>query len=220
MAVSIDPWIGELRMFGAKGVDDYEKKLRSFGNDERKLTEFLAEARAALHFLRNGWEVTMRDRPDLMLRIDGETLYAEVKHMHEKETDRRDARAIANAKPFEWVQVGNIFDDENSDGWQQMCDIAVKKEPQYRAGAQNLLVFVSHSEALDLMLKSAVNEFNDRMWAAGTSSPLRKLGGMMMLSNIYGPSTGMSNVEFYRTVYPMHPISPRVASVLGSGQIA
>jgi len=51
-----------------------------------------------------------------MLEREGETLYAEVKHMNEKETDRRDEEAMAAAGPFEFVQVGNIIDDEKSHG--------------------------------------------------------------------------------------------------------
>jgi hypothetical protein len=65
--VSIDWWIGELRRHGASGVDQYEAKLRSFRGNEQKVFEFIAEARAALLFLRNGIKVVMQDRPDLRL---------------------------------------------------------------------------------------------------------------------------------------------------------
>ena len=78
--VSIDWWIGELRRHGASDVDQYEAKLRSFRDNEQKVFEFIAEARAALLFLRNGIKVVMQDRPDLRLSFNGETIYAEVKH--------------------------------------------------------------------------------------------------------------------------------------------
>ena len=34
----------------------------------------------------------MRDSPDLKLEYDGETIYAEVKHMNGKQTDRCDRK--------------------------------------------------------------------------------------------------------------------------------
>ena len=220
MAISIAPWISELKSLGAKEVDQYERKLKSFATNEQKIFEFLSEARAALLFLRNGWQVTMRDKPDLMLEFDGETIYAEVKHMNEKETDRRDAAAMAAAGQFEFVQVGNIIDDEDEHGWQGMCRTAIKKEPQYLDGEQNILIFVSYSESLDLLLESARNEFDDEVQRAGTASPLRKLGGMMMFSNIQGPSTGFSNVVFCPTCFPLKPISYKLATAMGWGQLA
>jgi hypothetical protein len=54
----------------------------------------------------------------------------------------------------------------------------------------------------------------------GAPSPLRKLGGMMMFSNIFGPSTGMSNIVFCPASFALKPISAKIASVLGWGQLA
>jgi hypothetical protein len=210
----------ELRHHGAKNVDQYEQKLRSFGSNEQKIFELLSEARSALLFLRNGWGVAMRDRPDLMLTFEGQTIYAEVKHINEKETDRRDEIAMAAAGLSEFVRIGDVFADEGDHAYQQMCAIAIKKEPQYLDDEQNILIFVSYSESLDLMLRSSVNEFDDAVQIAGAGSPLRKLGGMMMFSNIYGPSTGFSNVVFCPTSFPLKPVSDKLVSALGWGQLA
>ena len=220
MAISIDWWIAELRKLGAKDVDQYERKLRSFGQNEQKVFEFIAEARAALLFLRNGIGVTMQDRPDLRLELDTEIIYAEVKHQNEKETDRRDEARMAAAGPFEFVQVGNVFEDENQHGWQGMCATAIKKESQYVEGAQNILVFVNHSDSIDLHLLSTVNEFDDAVRKAGAASPLRKLGGMMMFAANYGPRNRWSNVEFIHTEYALQPISCRFAIMMREGQLA
>jgi hypothetical protein len=220
MAVAIEPWISELNRLGAKEVDQYERKLRSFGDNEQKIFEFLSEARAALLFLRSGWCVTMRDSPDLVLKFSGENIYAEIKHMNEKETDRREKAAMAEVAPLEFVQVGNVIDDEGEHGWQGMCRIAIRKVSQYLDGEQNILIFVSYSESLDLFLQSAVNEFDDLVEKAGAASPLRKLGGMMMFSSIIGPVSGMSNVAFCPTRYPLKPISCKLASAMSYGQIA
>jgi len=56
-----------------------------------------------------------------------------------------------------------------------MCATAIKKDPQYAPGFPNILVFVNHSDSLDLHLRSAVNEFGGAVRNAGASSPLRKL---------------------------------------------
>jgi len=101
-----------------------------------------------------------------------------------------------------------------------MCATAIRKEPQYLDGEQNILIFVSYSESLDLLLPSAVHEFDDAVRKAGAASPLRKLGGMTVFSNIYGPSTGMSNVVFCPTSYPSKPIGYKLAQAFGFGQIA
>lgn len=135
MAISLDWWTVELRRYDAEDVDQYEIKLRSFRDNEQKVFKFIAEARAALLFLRNGLKVRMQDRPDLCLDFHGETTFAEVKHQHEKETDRRDEAAIAAAGPYQFVQVGNVIDDEGQHGWLGMCATAIKKEPQYCRGS-------------------------------------------------------------------------------------
>jgi hypothetical protein len=217
MKISIDQWISALCSERAKDVDQYERKLRSLGSNEQKVFEMVSEARAALWFLRRGWTVTMRDRPDLKLEFDGQTVYAEVKHMNEKNTDRRDQEAIRAAREFEFVRVGNVIADEQSHAWQQMCDIAKRKESQYLDGEQNILIFVSYSESLDLMLQSAVNEFDDEVYKAGALSQLRKLGGMGMIRTSFGPSSGMSNVEFIPTRLPLKPISSKIVPALAYG---
>src|SRR5580658_2889600 len=137
MKTSVDQSISALRSQGAKDVDEYERKLRSFGMNEQKVFEMLSEARAALWFLGHGWAVTMRDRPDLKLELDSETVYAEVKHINEKDTDRRDQKAMEAAGEFEFVLVGNVIADEQSHAWQQMCDVAKRKESQYLDDEQN-----------------------------------------------------------------------------------
>ncbi len=105
MTASVEPWIRALRSGGAIGVDGFEAKLMSHGTNHQKVFELLSEARAAVLFLSNGWKVTMRERPDLYLQLGSHEIYAEVKHVHEKETDKRDQEAMAAAEPFQFVNV-------------------------------------------------------------------------------------------------------------------
>src|SRR5262245_54329392 len=128
--------------------------------------------------------------------------------------------ALTRAAELEFVKVGNVEEAEGSHAWQQMCKIAVDKEPQYLEGEQNILIFVCYSDALGLLLETAVNEFNDIVYQAGDSSSLRKLGGMMKLQCGDYIIRAQSNVEFIPTQYPLRPITSAIASVLGWGQFA
>jgi hypothetical protein len=49
-------------------------------------------------FLRTGWQVTMRDKPDLYVELNGALLCAEVKHFNWKATDTGDEEAMAAAR--------------------------------------------------------------------------------------------------------------------------
>jgi hypothetical protein len=220
VTISIDQWIADLKGHRAEEVDQYERKLKSFGRNEQKVFEMLSEARAAMLFLRNGWQVTMQDRPDLLLKFRSEVLGAEVKHFNFKGTDQRDNDAMAAAGEFEFVKIGNVIDNEGKHAWQQMCANAIHKEPQYLDGFPNILIFVSYNDSLDLMLRSAVNEFDDEVRRAGPTSPLRKLGGMMMLAPNNGPSTSWSNIGFCPTAHPHHPIGYKLVFAMGQAQIA
>lgn len=211
--------LNELRRLGARGVDQYEAKLRSFGGNRQKIFEFLSEARAARLFLNNGMEVTMRDKPDLELRFRGETIYAEVKHQNEKAVDRRDDAAM-RARPFEFIRVGNVFEDERQQGYEGMCRTAIKKVAQYVDGAPNILIFVNYSDSLDLMLGTAVQEFDLAVQREGQQSPLRKLGGMMMFNASYGPRNGWSNVEFECLLHPFYSINACFVETMRQGQLA
>jgi hypothetical protein len=74
------------------------------------------------------------------------------------------------AGPFEFVQAGNVIEHEDGHGWQGMCANAIKNEPQYLDGEQNILIFVSYSESLDLLLQSATKEFDDTVRKVGRAS--------------------------------------------------
>ena len=76
--------VAQLRNAGAGGVDQYEARLRCNAGNPDTLANLFCEGLAALMFLRNNWQVTLRERPDLELRLDGDLLYAEVKRFARK----------------------------------------------------------------------------------------------------------------------------------------
>ena len=211
----VEEVIAQLQQAGANGVDEYAARLRSYGVDSPKVAEFISEGRVALMFLRNGWSVTLQDRPDLLLEFAGEKLYAEVKHFRMKAADRRDEAVMkATEDGGLFVRVGCVVGDEGRQAWEQMYDTAVKKAPQYIDGAANILIFDSHSNSLDLMLQSAVNEFDESIDRQGADPARRRLSGMMMLSPNLCISTGGTNVEFIPTRKPDVPLSLTLAHAL------
>jgi hypothetical protein len=219
MVLSISDWASALRSNGATAVDQYEEKLRSFGSNSQKVFEMLSEARAAIMFLRAGVGVTMRDKPDLFLEFNGQQLYAEVKHFNWKATDTRDEETM-RARPLEFVRVGNVVDDEGKHQYEQMCSIAMRKVSQYMAGFPNILVFVNHSPSVDLMLQSAVNEYDDEVRKPGANPDLRKLSGMMMLGTIARVGFGGGNIDLQPTRYAYRPLSYAFGAAMGQIQFA
>jgi hypothetical protein len=80
--------VAQLRNAGAGGLDQYEARLRNNVGNPDKLADLFCEGLAALMFLYNAWQVTLRESPDLQLGLHGDVLYAEVKRFYEKEQDR------------------------------------------------------------------------------------------------------------------------------------
>jgi hypothetical protein len=96
------------------------------------------------------------------------------------------------------------------------CRVAIKKTPVYVEGAANILVVVSDSECLDLMVDSAVHEYDERALASGDAR-LRRLNGIMLVNRgrtSFRPIP--SNVEFCQTQHAAVKLSERLATALGA----
>lgn len=213
--MAIGRHVAQLRNAGAGGVDQYEARLRDNAGNPDTLASLFCEGLAALMFLRNDWEVTLRERPDLELRLDGHLLYAEVKRFCEKEQDRLNEQAMLDAPDDLLVRLDDPTQTEGKTAWEQIVDVAVKKVPVYIEGAPNILVVVSDSECLDLMVSSAVHEYDERVLASGDAR-LRRLNGIVMVSR--GRLTLRpvpSNVEFCRTQHAAVRLNDSLAAGLG-----
>jgi hypothetical protein len=121
----IDDWISKLKVKGATGIEQYERRLKENAGNEEVLNDLLFEARAALMFLHYDWRIVLRESPDLDLSLNGELLYAEVKHFREKEQDRLDEQAMLAATNL--VRTGDLRKTEKSEPWEQIVDVMVKK---------------------------------------------------------------------------------------------
>ena len=205
--------VARLRNAGAGGLDQYEARLR---HSPDKLADLVYEGLAALMFLRNGWQVTLRESPDLELKFHGEVVYAEVKRFHEKEQDRLNEPAMLDAADEFLVPLDDPTDLEGMPAWKQIVDVAIRKAPVYVEGAANILIVESDSECLDLMAESAVHEYNEKALAAGDTRLLR-LNGIMVVNRgriICRPVP--SNVEFCQTQRAAVPLNERLAMALDS----
>ncbi len=213
-SMDIDEHIAQLRDAGVDGLAQYETRLRNNAANPDKLANLFCEGRAALMFLRNGWQVTLRESPDLQLGLHGDMLYAEVKRFYEKQQDRLNERAMSDATDDFLVRLDDPTETEGKTAWEQMVDVAISKVPVYIEGAANILVVVSDSECLDLMADSAVHEYDER---ALESDDLRRrrLNGIMLVNR--GRTSGRpipSNVEFCRTQHTAVPLNERLAMAL------
>src|SRR5229473_4849835 len=123
-----DEYLAALQALNPGGLADYARKLRRNAGNPRGVYDLLAEGRAALMFLRNGWHVEMRERPDLMLERDGDIIYAEVKHFHRKLQDELDEQ-VMNAETYDdlddlLIPVGDTMELEGVPPWRQVANVA------------------------------------------------------------------------------------------------
>lgn len=213
VGAAIDYYVTRLRAAGARGVDTYEKMVRNNSGKESQVLNFLSEAVTTLMFLEHG-DVLMRDKPDLFVKLRGESFYAEVKHFNRKEQDDLDDEAERNAPELELVRVGDTVPKEGKTTWRQIADVANSKQGSYIKGAVNVLVIHSDSDALYGMCESGANEFSDDMKSAPLDSPLRRLNGIMLINCLMGFHRGPSNVEFAVTQYPCQQMSVRLFEAL------
>jgi len=72
--------VAKLKVAGVGGLAQYERRLHHNAKSVSVLKDLFFEGRAALMFQRNGFKVTLREKPDLQLELDEEMVYAEVKH--------------------------------------------------------------------------------------------------------------------------------------------
>lgn len=207
--------IGQLRDAGAAGLDQYETRLRNNAGNQDALANLFCEGVAASMFLNNGWQVTLRERPDLQLGLHGDVLYAEVKRFCEKEQDRLNERAMTEAPDDGFlVRLDDPSQTEGKTAWEQIVDVAIRKAPVYMEGAANILVIENDSECLDLMADAAVHEYDERALKSGDLR-LRRLTGIMVVNRgrtRFRPTP--SNVEFCRTQHAIVPLNERVATAL------
>ena len=122
----IDEMITYLRNNGATGVDEYYENIKNNAKNPGKLEDFLFEGRAALMFLYRGFQVHLRNKPDLQIILGKDIIFVEVKHFHEKRQDINDKEAMSKVNDV-FCLYGDTTPTEGVAAWKQIANVAVKK---------------------------------------------------------------------------------------------
>ena len=137
----------------------------------------------------------MRDAPDLALELNGETLFAEIKHFRRKEQDDIDQNRMLQALD-ELVPIHDVTETELKNAYIQIAEVARDKDYYEAIGtAPLILIIVSSTNCLELMVEtgSASREYVDV--CSSENSP-RRLGGIMMINPSFTIRNAFSNIEF------------------------
>ncbi len=212
----ISQFVEQLRTEGINGIEQYEQRLRDNANNFSVLDDLFCEGRAALMFSRNGFRVVLREKPDLRLELNEEVVYAEVKHFRRKEQDAIDEKAMRQASDL-LVPIGDTTSTEGVHAWKQIANVAICKANQYMNDAPNVLVIESSSDSLELMLRTAVNEYDDHV-SGSNDSRLRRLNAFMLVntSSIGFGASGPCNVELCPTHDPIVPLGTEFVRALSA----
>ena len=165
-----------------EGVPEYIKKLRDNANNSEKFADFYLEGRAAIMFSQAGLDVTLRDAPDLALKLNNEQFYSEVKHFRIKKQD----------------QYGDIVPP----AWKQFYDVAKKKIKQYKEHAPYILVIGNNNDRIeDLDIPGAIDMINEDV-RSGECLGLAKLNGILLIMLDWYNISQKRRVYFRRTSNP------------------
>jgi hypothetical protein len=207
--VIIPHLIAELSKREIGGLPDYEKRLRDNAGNREVFGDLFREANAALMFSNYGFEVSMRERPDLRVELDGGVVYAEVTHFREKKQDRIDKQAMGDSEDL--VPVGILTPTEGSEAWDQLACKARRKANQYKDDAPNILVVETSSNSVDgSILATAVHRYNK--WAA-SDKDLQMLNAFMLIDRWIGRA---GCVHFCQTARVAISLSPKLCDALAS----
>lgn len=199
--------LAELEQTGVHDIARYRERLESNAGRPDKIEDCAFEGIAAIAFQASGFQVTMRESPDLHLEFNGRTLYAEVKHFRSKRQDESDGTAMmAAGEKGCLVEYGDTTEREDRAAWNQVADVEIKKVSQYLAGAPNILVLASSSaHAIDDAIMPTVVGIIDETAATGKKDGLRKLNGILLLSSCFTIAEHRS-VWFYPTRHQEVPL--------------
>ena len=202
------PTVAEIRKLleseGVKGVATYCDKLAPNLKTPSVYRDLLSEAYAALMFVRSGFDVTMRESPDLQVDYSGCIMGVEVKRFHRKHQNNLDDQSMER----EFTQYGNTVPTEGKEAWEQVREVAEKKSTQLLDGVPNVLTIESSSpncieDAEILFAASDLSANNSR----GISGDIGKLNGFVFMSLEY-------NISQQRSVY-FFEIKPATVTLPG-----
>jgi hypothetical protein len=195
-----------------KGIPEYIKKLQANSNSPN-FEDIRLEGRAAIMFKKAGFCVTLRESPDLALKLNNEEFYAEVKHFRKKEQDIKDD--IKMSEPGdELVPYGDTVPLEGKPAWEQVYDVAKNKINQYVEHAPNILVIESSSGCIEEPEIVAAIDMINKDVRSDKCPGLAKLNGILLTLDWYNISQQWRKAYFYRTCNPAVSLSRELSGLL------
>jgi hypothetical protein len=208
-SIVIPRLITELSRAGILGLQEYKNRLLNNASSEDNFRDLLFEADVALMFSHNGFQVTIRERPDIMIERNGEVVYAEVKHFRKKRQDFLDEKAMRESDTL--IPVGRLTSTENSEAWDQIVDVAIQKKDQFLDDAPNLLVIATSSNAVKgIKLQTAANIYEEK---ALIKPGFRKLNAFILIDQWVDISRN-KNVYFCPIACPTIRMSESLVNAL------
>lgn len=195
-----------------EGVPEYIEKLRANATSPN-FEDFRLEGKAAIMFGKAGFDVTMRDSPDLALKFNNEEFYAEVTHFRLKKQDEIDAAKMSEPGDL-LVPYGDTVPLEGKHPWEQVYDVAKKKIKQYEEDAPNILAIESSSTSVeDTEIETAIKMINEDV-RYGKCPEFAKLNGILLVSDWYNVSQQWRSAYFFATNNPAVSLSRELSSLL------
>jgi hypothetical protein len=195
--VDVESVCQHLAAAGVAGIDGFRAKLISNRGWAPVFQDLLFEASTALMFARAHCSVSMRESPDLEVTMGAHRFFAEVKHFRRKRQDDIDDQQLSEASSL-LVPYGDTVPSEGSAAWDQVAAVACKKVLQYRPGVPNVLVINSSSANCidEVIIPTAIDKI-DEICRTTPNHGLRKLNGIMLVSEEVNISRGGRNVHFF-----------------------
>jgi hypothetical protein len=205
----------ELERQGVQGTPEYKQKLMD-NSASADFKDFLLEGKAALMFRKAGFDVTLREAPDLALEFNGGQLYAEVKHFRLKEQDSIDDAKMSEPSD-ELIPYGDTVPLEGKPACEQVYNVAKRKIRQYKQNAPNILIVESSSPNCieDVDILTAVEMVNDAV-RSDQCPGFGRLNGILIISLKSDNISQKRNAFFYPTDKPDVLLTPEVVNLLSS----
>jgi len=212
--VDIDRICNRLADAGVAGVAQFRSKLTSNYGCEPVVMALLFEAKTALMFAGARCGVEMRESPDLEVTLGAHRLFVEVKHFRRKPQDDIDDERLRGATSL-LLPYGDTHPAEGRDAWDQVADVACRKVHQYQRDVPNVLVINSSSPNCidELIIPTAVNRI-DKICRMEPDHGLRRLNGIVLVSEEVAVRRGIRNVHFFETMFPAIPLPKEIRAML------
>ena len=195
--IDIERLCQRLAAAGVLGIDGFRSKLVRNQGCAVVFQDLSFEASTALIFARAQCAVDMRESPDLEVTLGAHRFFAEVKHFRRKHQDSIDDQRLSAARGL-LVPYGDTRPTEGSAAWDQVVAVACKKVLQYRPGVPNVLVINSSSANCidEVIIPTAIDKI-DEICRTAPDHGLRKLNGIMLVSEEVNVTRGGRNVHFF-----------------------